>query len=41
MVSYQNHRTNMVGVRGFEPLASWTRTMRDTKLRHTPITTIL
>ena len=22
---------------GFEPAASWTRTMRDTKLRHTPI----
>ena len=28
---------NMVGVAGFEPAASWTRTMRDTKLRHTPI----
>ena len=28
----------MVGVAGFEPAASWTRTMRDTKLRHTPIT---
>ena len=27
----------MVGVAGFEPAASWTRTMRDTKLRHTPI----
>ena len=26
----------MVGVAGFEPAASWTRTMRDTKLRHTP-----
>ena len=27
---------NMVGVSGFEPEASWTRTKRDTKLRHTP-----
>ena len=27
----------MVGVGGFEPPASWTRTKRDTKLRHTPI----
>ena len=27
----------VVGVAGFEPAASWTRTMRDTKLRHTPI----
>ena len=26
----------MVGVWGFEPQASWTRTKRDTKLRHTP-----
>ena len=26
----------MVGVTGFEPGASWTRTKRDTKLRHTP-----
>ena len=31
----------MVGVSGFEPEASWTRTKRDTKLRHTPITKIL
>ena len=31
----------MVGVAGFEPAASWTRTMRDTKLRHTPITMTL
>ncbi len=29
----------MVGVPGFEPGASWTRTKRDTKLRHTPIET--
>ena len=28
---------NMVGVSGFEPEASWSRTKRDTKLRHTPI----
>lgn len=28
---------DMVGVAGFEPAASWTRTMRDTKLRHTPM----
>ncbi len=27
----------MVGVSGFEPEASWTRTKRDTKLRHTPV----
>ena len=26
----------MVGVSGFEPEASWSRTKRDTKLRHTP-----
>ena len=28
---------SVVGVSGFEPEASWTRTKRDTKLRHTPI----
>lgn len=27
----------LVGAEGFEPSASWTRTMRDTKLRHAPI----
>ena len=27
----------LVGVPGFEPGASWTRTKRDTKLRHTPM----
>ena len=27
----------VVGVSGFEPEASWTRTKRDTKLRHTPL----
>ena len=31
----------MVGVSGFEPEASWTRTKRDTKLRHTPLARIL
>ncbi len=31
----------MVGVSGFEPEASWTRTKRDTKLRHTPISPII
>ncbi len=32
---------SLVGVSGFEPEASWTRTKRDTKLRHTPIALIL
>ena len=27
---------SVVGVSGFEPEASWSRTKRDTKLRHTP-----
>ena len=31
----------LVGVSGFEPEASWTRTKRDTKLRHTPITSCI
>ena len=31
----------MVGVSGFEPEASWTRTKRDTKLRHTPISLVI
>ena len=31
----------MVGVTGFEPMASWSRTKRDTKLRHTPMTVVL
>ena len=31
----------MVGVSGFEPEASWTRTKRDTKLRHTPLTSAI
>ncbi len=30
-----------IGVKGFEPSASWSRTMRDTKLRYTPTTLIL
>ena len=33
--------TFLVGVPGFEPGASWTRTKRDTKLRHTPIVTAI
>ena len=40
-VSYHNCGAYLVGVSGFEPEASWTRTKRDTKLRHTPITVIL
>ena len=32
------HPAFLVGVSGFEPEASWTRTKRDTKLRHTPLT---
>ena len=32
---------DLVGVSGFEPEASWTRTKRDTKLRHTPLTLVL
>ena len=31
----------LVGASGFEPEASWTRTKRDTKLRHAPIAKIL
>ena len=31
----------VVGAPGFEPGASWTRTKRDTKLRHAPIAKIL
>ncbi len=31
----------LVGVSGFEPEASWTRTKRDTKLRHTPLAYVL
>ena len=27
----------LVGVTGLEPMASWSRTKRDTKLRHTPM----
>ena len=32
---------HVVGVPGFEPGASWTRTKRDTKLRHTPKISII
>ena len=31
----------MVGVAGFEPTASWTRTKRATKLRYTPLEKII
>ena len=31
----------LVGASGFEPEASWTRTKRDTKLRHAPIDQII
>ena len=34
---FRNQCFSMVGVSGFEPEASWTRTKRDTKLRHTPL----
>ena len=37
----QKRLFSVVGVSGFEPEASWTRTNRDTKLRHTPIAKIL
>ena len=37
----QKRLFSMVGVSGFEPEASWTRTKRDTKLRHTPIAKLL
>ena len=36
-VGASNACSDVVGVSGFEPEASWTRTKRDTKLRHTPI----
>ena len=38
MVSYQNHRANLVEVAGFEPAAFWSRTKRATKLRYTSVT---
>ena len=31
----------MVGAAGFEPAASWSRTKRDTKLRHAPVQRML
>ena len=34
-------RRYLVGVTGLEPMASWSRTKRDTKLRHTPMTAII
>ena len=33
----ESNSTALVGVSGLEPEASWSRTKRDTKLRHTPI----
>ena len=39
--TYQNDWSYLVGVSGFELEASWTRTKRDTKLRHTPIAILL
>ncbi len=30
----------LVGVRGFEPPASWSRTKRSTKLSHTPLSKV-
>lgn len=32
----ERFQPDLVGVSGFEPEASWSRTKRDTKLRHTP-----
>ena len=39
--SKENFAPMLVRVAGFEPTASWTRTKRDTKLRHTRITLII
>ena len=36
LIEYSIRTLRMVGVRGLEPRASWSRTKRDTKLRHTP-----
>ena len=33
---YSSKAFRVVGVAGLEPAASWSRTKRDTKLRHTP-----
>ena len=32
---------SMVGATGLEPAASWSRTKRDTKLRHAPLVSML
>ena len=32
----ERFQPDLAGVSGFEPEASWSRTKRDTKLRHTP-----
>ena len=37
----ERFQPDLVGVSGFEPEASWSRTKRDTKLRHTPSAWIL
>ena len=37
----ERFQPDLVGVSGFEPEASWSRTKRDTKLRHTPSARLL
>ena len=37
----EKFQPDLVGVSGFEPEASWSRTKRDTKLRHTPSARLL
>ena len=37
----ERFQPDLVGVSGFEPEASWSRTKRDTKLRHTPLARLL
>ena len=40
-VEIERFQPDLVGVSGFEPEASWSRTKRDTKLRHTPLARLL
>ena len=40
-VEIERFQPDLVGVSGFEPEASWSRTKRDTKLRHTPSARLL
>jgi hypothetical protein len=40
-VEIRRFQPDLVGVSGFEPEASWSRTKRDTKLRHTPSARLL